>query len=321
VNSKFAYGWDMFSSPTAVYTPPQTNTNFPSAPVMTNRDNDSISLEWPEVENAKGYTLRYRRENDMTWETIDAVIPSNAARKKNLPTEHKFCFAVRPIVDNEMWEFSPSSAPYSVQELSKARLHHSSCGYTTTNGRLEYLTARGITSSQDKKRISESLSADPNMECPLYYWQLYSIMGTERILELVTTFYELVYADTQEPWFRTAFARLSEKEHHIQTQAAYWIDAMGGGKYYHGGEYRLNFHHTHNAESVMTARGATRWMYHMRCALTQHAIALNNLDRRIIPALLDFLKVKMFKYASQHGWDFDGSDFEPVVVGGQNEAK
>jgi hypothetical protein len=31
--------------------------------------------------------------------------------------------------------------------------------------------------------------------------------------------------------------------------------------------------------------------------------------------------VKMFKYASQHGWDFDGSDFEPVVVGGQNEAK
>ena len=30
---------------------------------------------------------------------------------------------------------------------------------------------------------------------------------------------------------------------------------MGGGKQYHGSDFRLNFHHTNNARSVMNAAG------------------------------------------------------------------
>lgn len=281
--------------------------------MMISHDETSISLEWSTIENSRGYTLRYRKEHDLAWETVSSVIPSNAVRKKNLSPGHNYCFSIRPIVDNEEWEFSPSSPSYSVQELSKAVLHHATCGYTTTSGRLEYLQLRGISSHSEHKKISESLTADPNLDAPLYYWQLYSILGTERIFDLVTTFYESVYGDYEEAWFRTAFARLSDKDHHIQTQAAYWIDAMGGGKYYHGGDYRLNFHHTHNAGDVMSARGAKRWMHHMKLAIVKHSNELCKLDRRIVPCLLDFLKVKMLKYSREHGWDFDGSDFDDIA--------
>jgi len=37
-----------------------------------------------------------------------------------------------------------------------------------------------------------------------------------------------------------------------------WIDVMGGGFFYQGGEYRLNFHHTHNAFELMNEKGAQR---------------------------------------------------------------
>ena len=72
---------------------------------------------------------------------------------------------------------------------------------------------------------------------------------------------------TDAPWFRDAFTSISGIEHHIATQAAYWIDAFGGGREYHGGDGRINFHHHHNAASVMTAAGARRWMHHMSLTL------------------------------------------------------
>jgi len=62
------------------------------------------------------------------------------------------------------------------------------------------------------------------------------------------------------PKFGHAFTRLASMDHHIATQAAYWIDAMGGGRVYHEGNYRLEFHHGHNVREVMNAAGAKRWM-------------------------------------------------------------
>ena len=49
-----------------------------------------------------------------------------------------------------------------------------------------------------------------------------------------------------------------------RTVGRFWIDTMGGGKKYHGADFRLNFHHANNAAQVMNARGASRWMHHMR---------------------------------------------------------
>ena len=39
-----------------------------------------------------------------------------------------------------------------------------------------------------------------------------------------------------------------------------WLDAMGGGLKYHGAEFRLSFHHQHNAFELMNEKGAERWI-------------------------------------------------------------
>lgn len=157
-----------------------------------------------------------------------------------------------------------------------------------------------------------ALMADTDHNQPLYFWQLYSLIGQKPIIDLVTDFYRRVYAD-QDPkyqWFKKAFTELAPLDHHIATQTAYWIDAMGGGRVYHGGNYRLSFHHTHNARQVMTAAGAKRWMFHMRGALE----AARFDDPRVKPCIIEFLKTKMMSYAQEFGWDFDESDMELYQV-------
>jgi truncated hemoglobin YjbI len=101
----------------------------------------------------------------------------------------------------------------------------------------------------------------------------------------VHTFYSFVFADTHT-WFRDSFARIGDLEHHVATQSAFWEDVMGGGRRYHGGEYRLQFHHANNAAAVMNAEGAARWMLHMRQALQVHAAELARCDVRVVPCIL-----------------------------------
>jgi truncated hemoglobin YjbI len=181
-------------------------------------------------------------------------------------------------------------------------------GYSTEQGRREYLKSHQV--SDLSKAMS--LYADPDQTSqPLYYWQLYSLLGQRPIIELVTAFYTRVYADddAEFEWFRHAFTRLGSKEHHIQAQAAYWIDTMGGGRVYHGGQYRLNIHHEMNAGDVMNAEGASRWMYHMRNTLVDFDFDPFG-DVRILPCIVEFLKTKMKSYAKEHMWEFDERDFE-----------
>jgi len=78
--------------------------------------------------------------------------------------------------------------------------------------------------------------------------QLYSVLGPERIVSIVSRFYDLVFQD--EAWFTSVFKRVGSKERHVLTQSSMWIDVMGGGMQYHGGEFRLNFHHNHNASVI-----------------------------------------------------------------------
>ena len=94
-----------------------------------------------------------------------------------------------------------------------------------------------------------SLKAPNDAKKPIQFWQLYSVLGQDPIVSIVGNFYQLVFADEQ--WFSNVFARAGDINHHIGTQASMWLDVMGGGPYYHGAEYRLNFHHTHNAHMLM----------------------------------------------------------------------
>jgi hypothetical protein len=89
--------------------------------------------------------------------------------------------------------------------------------------------------------------------------------------------------------------------------------AFGGGRAYHGGDYRLSFHHEHNAGQVMNAAGASRWMKHMGEALCETNFTTLTGDVRVKPCIVDFLRTKMNKYAKEFRWKFDENDFNFVL--------
>jgi truncated hemoglobin YjbI len=159
--------------------------------------------------------------------------------------------------------------------------------------------------------IDESLNADLDTSKPLYFWQIYSLWGQDPFLDIITDFYDSVYnvSERKDLEFRKVFELAASKHHHINAQAAYWIDSMGGGRFYHGGTHRLTFHHHHNAKKVMNADGAKRWMSHMKLAIKHNHHHFQQ-DPRILTCLIDFLETQMMFYADTHEWEFDASDFQ-----------
>jgi truncated hemoglobin YjbI len=155
---------------------------------------------------------------------------------------------------------------------------------------------------QDAHRIGQiiSLTASNDITKPIQFWQLYSVLGPHRIVSIVRAFYERVFAD--EHWFTSVFARVGGVEHHIATQSAMWIDVMGGGPAYHGGDFRLNFHHTHNAIQLMNDKGALRWTQLMLATLDASAHHMTD-DPRVRPAVNTFLTHFMGKYAAEFGFE------------------
>ena len=150
---------------------------------------------------------------------------------------------------------------------------------------------------ENAHRIPEivSLSASNNIVKPIQFWQLFSVLGQDRIVGIVKNFYERVYDD--EDWFRSVFERVGGMQHHINTQASMWIDVMGGGLYYHGGEFRLNFHHTHNVHQLMDEKGAKRWVKLMVDALEASGNHMTA-DARVRPSINTFLTHFFGKYAT-----------------------
>ena len=178
-------------------------------------------------------------------------------------------------------------------------------GYMTAQIQQKY-----IQSAISKKTLPEnahrmahiiSLTAPNDVRQPIQFWQLYSVLGQQRIVDIVTRFYRRVYAD--EHWFRSVFANIGTIERHISTQSSMWIDVMGGGHAYHGGEFRLSFHHTHNAMQLMNDRGAQRWVKLMQETLAEPDIDWTD-DPRVRPALNTFLTYFLGKYAEE----FDFAD-------------
>lgn len=145
-----------------------------------------------------------------------------------------------------------------------------------------------------------TLTAPEDLSKPIQFWQLYSVLGQDPIVGIVQRFYERVFAD--EPWFRSVFERVGGLRHHITTQASMWIDVMGGGPYYHGAEYRLSFHHAHNAMALMNDKGAERWVCLMRETLDTSADLMTD-DPRVRISLNTFLAHFMTKYADEFAFE------------------
>lgn len=182
--------------------------------------------------------------------------------------------------------------------------HPTRLGYMTEKTQRDYITAaiaRNILPA-NAHRVREivSLSAPDSASKPIQFWQLYSVLGQQPIVSIVENFYQRVFAD--EAWFTSVFERVGGIGHHINTQAAMWIDVMGGGPYYHGADYRLNFHHTHNAMQLMNDKGADRWSQLMLETLEDSAGEMTD-DPRVRTSINTFLAHFMTKYAEDFGFE------------------
>jgi truncated hemoglobin YjbI len=144
-----------------------------------------------------------------------------------------------------------------------------------------------------------ALNASKDQSKPIQFWQLYSVLGQKRIVRIVQNFYHRVYRD--EPWFSSIFARIGDTSHHVRTQSAMWLDVMGGGFKYHGAEFRLNFHHQHNAIELMNKKGAERWIRLMVQTLDDTADYMTD-DPRVRISLNTFLAYFMKKYTADFGF-------------------
>lgn len=177
-------------------------------------------------------------------------------------------------------------------------------GYMSEKIQRDYIAAAVATKvlPKDAHRMAEivSLTAPSDLTKPVQFWQLYSVLGQDPIVNIVSDFYERVFAD--EEWFTSVFARVGGVGHHINTQASMWIDVMGGGPYYHGAEFRLSFHHTHNAIKLMNAKGAERWSKLMLETLDASAKYLPD-DPRIRTSINTFLTHFMGKYAQEFAFE------------------
>jgi len=154
----------------------------------------------------------------------------------------------------------------------------------------------------DAYRMAEvvSLTAPGDRTKPIQFWQLFSVLGQEPIVGIVQRFYERVFKD--EPWFTSVFEQVGPLNHHIRTQASMWVDVMGGGPYYHGGEFRLSFHHTHNAMALMNDKGAERWVTLMRETLDTSTDLMTD-DPRVRISINTFLTHFMSKYADEFAFE------------------
>ena len=185
-------------------------------------------------------------------------------------------------------------------------------GYLTQTTRKSYIKraveARLLPPHARRREQITSLQASHDPQMPIQFWQLFSVLGPEPIVGIVANFYQRVFDN--EPWFTSVFARVGNLNHHISTQASMWLDVMGGGTYYHGAEFRLNFHHTHNAHSLMNEKGARRWVILMVDALKASKPLMGD-DPRVRTSLNTFLAHFFAKYAQDFQFE-NRETFGPI---------
>ena len=185
-------------------------------------------------------------------------------------------------------------------------------GYLTQTTRKSYIKraveARLLPPHARRMEQITSLQASHDPQMPIQFWQLFSVLGPEPIVGIVANFYQRVFDN--EPWFTSVFARVGNLNHHISTQASMWLDVMGGGTYYHGAEFRLNFHHTHNAHSLMNEKGARRWVTLMVDALEASEPLMGD-DPRVRTSLNTFLAHFFAKYAQDFQFE-NRETFGPI---------
>ena len=185
-------------------------------------------------------------------------------------------------------------------------------GYLTNKIKNDYILTSINNGSLPKNALDFSeitslhASNDPNK--PIYFWQLYSILGEKPVEKLIRLFYTRIFNDTENSWFSQEFIEIGDVEYHVRGQKNFWLDVMGGGEHYKGTEKKLHNYHK-LVKNIMTQEGANCWMNHMDKALKD--IELEKIeDKRVLSCIKSFLNYFMLKYAVE--FDFN---FFPVMKG------
>ena len=176
-------------------------------------------------------------------------------------------------------------------------MHTPAYGYLTCTFRKEYMEINVPVHLHNEKYVL-TLNAEENTTDTLYFWQLYSILGEEQIRQFITQFYENVFNDQDASMFSQTFKNLGDIDYHIAGQTNFWLDLMGGGKRYPGGQFRLERHHN-NARQIMNENGAKRWLGHMRDALVYNIV---HKDPRVKRCIIDFVNFFTVKYAKEYNF-------------------
>lgn len=155
--------------------------------------------------------------NSTKSETLSGL---NVDNSSNIPNATK---ESQEVLKKSTYSKSSYATPDSLESNQKS-FHKTQPGYCTSTGRIDWCKAHGISDAEHAQVISKSLEADADPTAPLYYWQLFSLLGIEMIHKLVTDFYESIYDDDEEEaaWFRNVFVEIGDADHHITSQTAFW---------------------------------------------------------------------------------------------------
>lgn len=105
---------------------------------------------------------------------------------------------------------------------------------------------------------------------------VYEALGQEKFIALSTAFYTRVYADDEDPAFRSQFNGRSF-EAAVKNQWEFFAQRMGGPQFYttnragdrYGGHPALRARHR---DFVVNTHNAERWLHHMALALNDVGI-------------------------------------------------
>ncbi|CAN0907056.1 Two-on-two hemoglobin-3 [Linum grandiflorum] len=116
-----------------------------------------------------------------------------------------------------------------------------------------------------QEKASEWSGVDPADAFAIDQTNLFQKLGLQTFIDLSTNFYNRVYDDKEEEWFRSIFAN-SKKDEAIQNQYEFFVQRMGGPPLYSQRKGHPALIGRHRPFPV-THQAAERWLHHMQNAL------------------------------------------------------
>lgn len=111
--------WSPFSNSSEPITVLLTATRILEPPTLLSRDSHSLTIQWADDTTRDGYRLRFRTETDNKWQVISSVVQDKVVRKKGLQPGCHYFFSVCPVGDSQECDYSLSSLPFTVPQISQ----------------------------------------------------------------------------------------------------------------------------------------------------------------------------------------------------------